>query len=156
MEKLVQGTLADLLAVPPDKIHMKASIFDLGVSSFNLIMLKSMLDTAVQNVDRKEEAGDVPLSTLLNDPSVGAIARGIDEQLAKSRVYNPVVPLQTHGHKMPIWFIHPGSGDILVFISLHRTFPHVLSMPFAQGDTMPARNSSHPSVSRHRRMQTAS
>ncbi|KAH8746947.1 NRPS-like enzyme [Diaporthe sp. PMI_573] len=92
MEKLVQGTLADLLAVPPDKIHMKASIFDLGVSSFNLIMLKSMLDRAVQNVDHKEEAGDVPLSTLLNDPSVDAN------------------------------LIHPGSGDILVFISLASHF----------------------------------
>lgn len=122
MEKLVQGTVADLLAVTPESIDMKASIFDLGVSSFNLIMLKSMLEKAVLKIKGQDEEAEIPLSALLNDPSVHAIARGIDEQLEKPREYNPVVPLQTRGHKTPIWFIHPGSGDVLVFVSLASHF----------------------------------
>lgn len=123
MEKLVQRTVADLLAVTPENIDMKASIFDLGVSSFNLIMLKSMLEKAVQKAKSQDKVAEIPLSTLLNDPSVHAIACGIDEQLENPKEYNPVVPLQTRGHKTPIWFIHPGSGDILVFISLASHFP---------------------------------
>lgn len=122
MERLVQRTVANLLPVTPDSIDMKTSIFDLGVSSFNLIMLKSMLEKAVQKAKGQDETIDIPLSTLLNDPSVRAIARGIDEQLEKPREYNPVVPLQTRGHKTPIWFIHPGLGDVLVFISLASHF----------------------------------
>lgn len=122
MERAVQGAVAELVAIHPEKIDMKASIFELGVSSFNLIMLKSMLEEAVLKANGKDAATDIPLSTLLNDPTVRAIARSIDEQLAKPREYNPVVPLQTHGHKTPIWLIHPGSGDILVFISLASHF----------------------------------
>lgn len=122
MERAVQGTVADLVVIHPDKISMEASIFELGVSSFNLIMLKSMLEKAVLKANGRDAAREIPLSSLLNDPTVRAIARSIEEQLAKPREYNPVVPLQTHGHKTPIWLIHPGSGDILVFISLASHF----------------------------------
>lgn len=37
--------------------------------------------------------------------------------------YNPIVPLQTNGSKTPLFCIHPGSGDILVFIALAAHFP---------------------------------
>jgi thioesterase domain-containing protein len=38
-------------------------------------------------------------------------------------MYNPIVPLQPHGTKTPLFCIHPGSGDILVFIALAAHFP---------------------------------
>lgn len=37
-------------------------------------------------------------------------------------VYNPIVPLQIRGTKTPLFCIHPGSGDILVFIALAAHF----------------------------------
>ncbi|KAJ5933079.1 acetyl-CoA synthetase-like protein [Penicillium verrucosum] len=38
--------------------------------------------------------------------------------------YNPIVPLQVHGTQIPLFLIHPGSGDILVFIALAAQFPN--------------------------------
>jgi thioesterase domain-containing protein len=38
-------------------------------------------------------------------------------------VYNPIVPLQPHGSKTPLFLIHPGSGDVLVFVALAAHFP---------------------------------
>lgn len=37
-------------------------------------------------------------------------------------MYNPIIPLQTRGTKTPLFCIHPGSGDILVFIALAAHF----------------------------------
>lgn len=54
---------------------------------------------------------------------MGAIASSIDTLLSQPRVYNPIVPLQLHGSKTPLFCIHPGSGDILVFIALAAHFP---------------------------------
>jgi thioesterase domain-containing protein len=56
-------------------------------------------------------------------PVVGVIASSIDEFLSQPPVYNPIVPLQPHGLKTPLFCIHPGSGDILVFIALAAHFP---------------------------------
>ena len=61
MEKVVQKTLADLLEMPADEISMDASIFDLGITSFNLILLKSMIQKAA---DAKV---DIPMSVMLTE-----------------------------------------------------------------------------------------
>ena len=60
-ELVVQKTVADLLNMPAEEISMDASIFDLGVDSFNLILLKSKLQKAV---DAKV---DIPMSVLLTE-----------------------------------------------------------------------------------------
>ena len=38
--------------------------------------------------------------------------------------YDPVVPLQLNpaSAKIPLWLVHPGSGDVLVFVTLARYF----------------------------------
>ena len=60
-EKAVQTTLAGLLELPTADISMKASIFELGVDSFNLITLKAMLQNAI-DIDV-----DIPISILLTE-----------------------------------------------------------------------------------------
>lgn len=60
-EKRVQSTLAELLQIPADEISMDASIFDLGISSFSLILLKSMIQDAV------DVEVDIPMSMLLTE-----------------------------------------------------------------------------------------
>lgn len=42
--------------------------------------------------------------------------------MSKPSVYTPIVPLQPHGSGTPLFCIHPGSGDILVFIALAAHF----------------------------------
>lgn len=58
-----------------------------------------------------------------NRPTVAGIASSVDRLLSQAPVYNPIVPLQLHGTKIPLFLIHPGSGDILVFIALATHFP---------------------------------
>lgn len=60
-EKAVRATLAELLDMPPADISMKASIFELGVDSFNLITLKAMLQKTL------EINMDIPVSILLTE-----------------------------------------------------------------------------------------
>lgn len=61
--------------------------------------------------------------TILNSDHVASIAAAIDSLLAKPIEYDPIVPLQLHGDKTPLFCIHPGSGDILVFIALAAHLP---------------------------------
>lgn len=55
---------------------------------------------------------------------MGEIASAVDTLYALPPVYNPIVPLQVHGTQTPLFLIHPGSGDILVFIALAAQFPN--------------------------------
>ncbi|RYP66278.1 hypothetical protein DL770_008837 [Monosporascus sp. CRB-9-2] len=115
-EKVAQATLAKLLEIPAADISMNASIFDLGITSFNLITLQAMLEEAI------EAKISIPMSVLLVEPTVGAISAAIDVVMSQPPEYNPIVPLQPHGSKTPLFCIHPGSGDILVFIALAAHF----------------------------------
>ncbi|GLA95491.1 putative NRPS-like protein biosynthetic cluster [Aspergillus tubingensis] len=116
-EKRVQSTIAGLLKIPIEDINVDMSIFDLGITSFNLILLKAMIQEAV------DAPVEIPMSFLMTDPTTTAISASIDKLLSQPPTYNPIVPLQPHGTKIPLFCIHPGSGDILVFIALAAQFP---------------------------------
>lgn len=58
-EKIVQAALANLLGMQPQEISMKTSLFELGIDSFNLIALKSMLQKSIGT------KVDLPMSILL-------------------------------------------------------------------------------------------
>lgn len=60
-EQKVQTTLAGLVQVPVDEISTDASIFDLGITSFNLILLKSLIEEALG------VSGDIPMSVLMTE-----------------------------------------------------------------------------------------
>ena len=105
-----------MLELQSSEIGANASIFELGITSFNLIAVKQQIQAALAP-DR-----DLPFSILLQDPTIRGIASAIDTELSRPHAYDPVVPLQTQGHKIPLWCIHPGSGDILVFIQLAQQF----------------------------------
>ncbi|KXH27283.1 hypothetical protein CSIM01_02567 [Colletotrichum simmondsii] len=116
-EKVVQGILANLLKMPVVEIDVETSIFDHGVDSMHLILLKSRIQGAIGG------QVDIPMSVLLTEPTVVAIASAIDRLVSHPIVYTPVVPLQQNGSGTPLFCIHPGSGDILVFIALAAHFP---------------------------------
>ena len=115
-EHLVQSTLSNLLSTPTASINTRTSIFDLGVTSFTLITFKRQLESSFPTKI------DIPLSTLLNAPTIESISSSIDTLLFKPQAYDPIVPLQSHGTKAPLFLIHPGSGEIFVFIALAAQF----------------------------------
>lgn len=60
-EKKLQSSLAGLVQVPADEISMDAPIFDLGITSFNLILLKAQIEQIVG------VAGEIPMSVLMTE-----------------------------------------------------------------------------------------
>ncbi|KAI3391010.1 hypothetical protein diail_8119, partial [Diaporthe ilicicola] len=66
----------------------------------------------------------VSLTDLLNYPATKALAENIlgsASPMEKGRhEYNPVVVIQPHGSKPPLWLIHPGVGEVLAFVILAR------------------------------------
>ncbi|KAM0793987.1 hypothetical protein BDR22DRAFT_877314 [Usnea florida] len=93
-------------------------ILDTGVSSIDLIRLKSATEKAFDIIN-------IPIVTTLTNTTIRSLASAIKELQASQYKgkYNPVVTLQPNGPKNPLWLIHPGIGEILVFLGLVQYFP---------------------------------
>jgi hypothetical protein len=98
-EILVQSTLSTLLSIPTASPNTSTSIFDYAISSFDLITLKRLLEVSLP------QKIDIPFSTLLNAPTIESISSSIDSLLSQPHVYDPVIPLESHGTKTPL--LHP-------------------------------------------------
>ncbi|EGC43064.1 conserved hypothetical protein [Histoplasma capsulatum var. duboisii H88] len=62
---------------------------------------------------------EIPLMSMLMDPTIHGIAAAI-QQMRQPKQYNPVVKLRSSGEKSPLWFVHPGVGEVLVFLNLAK------------------------------------
>ena len=118
-EKLILQELAALFGETFDDrpVGVNNSIFDLGVTSTDLFLLSHSI---------QQKAGlsqSIPVGTLLTDPTIRGIASAMDQLGRDTSTYVPIVPLQREGSKTPLFLIHPGSGDVLVFVALSKYFP---------------------------------
>ncbi|MCI3928666.1 alpha/beta fold hydrolase [Streptomyces sp. AN091965] len=132
-----ESTLAALYArvLHTREVSATASFFDLGGTSLDVLRLKLEIQTAF-GID------DVPMATLLQAPTVRALAA----RLAAGRgggdaAYDPLVPLQVTGDGTPLFCVHPGLGEVLVFVNLakyftgERPFYALRARGFGQGET---------------------
>ena len=115
-EKTIAGLISEMFSMDPLEIGLDASIFDLGIDSIALISFLYQLQHKLGLEDT------ISLSLALTSPSVGSMAAALDNLEAGVGEYNPVVPLQASGSKTPLWLVHPGVGEILVFLNLAKTF----------------------------------
>ena len=115
-EYVLVNIFGKLLKILLSSIDVKASMFELGVSSFNLIAVKHQIQAELA------PERDFSFGILLSDPATRGISSAVDTGLSKPWQYQPVIPLQTQGNKTPLWCVHPGSGDTLVFIRLAEQF----------------------------------
>ncbi|MCE7007117.1 non-ribosomal peptide synthetase [Kibdelosporangium philippinense] len=109
---------ADLFAVGPNGISATAGFFDLGGSSLDTLRLKrSVADRFGTNL---------PVLSILRAPSVRELARLLDNRPGPTgdAAYDPVVALQTIGKKIPLFCVHPGVGEVLVFVNLAKYLIH--------------------------------
>lgn len=108
--------IAQTLGLPPALIAVDTPIFELGCKSMDLIRLKHRIDARL--------GLDVPIVTLMKHPAAREMAAAIRVLPASSGCpsleasYDPVVTLHAGGSKMPLWLVHPGVGEVLVFIGL--------------------------------------
>lgn len=115
-EKTIASLISEMFSQDPLEIGLEASLFDLGIDSIALISFLYQLQHKLNMTET------ISLSLALTSPSVGAMAAALDDLESGVGEYNPVVPLQANGSKTPLWLVHPGVGEILVFLNLAKTF----------------------------------
>jgi thioesterase domain-containing protein/acyl carrier protein len=108
---------ADMFDMRIDEISATASFFDLGGTSLDILRLR-------QHVSQRLDIDDLPVITLLTAPSIRQLGDRLNHSLDHDRTpaYDPIVPLQTGGIKTPLFCIHPGVGEVLVFVNLAKYF----------------------------------
>jgi thioesterase domain-containing protein len=92
------------------------SFFDLGGTSIDLLRLR-------RKVAERFDGRDLPLAAVFSAPSVRELGRRLQgEEAGGDLAYDPIVALQTSGDQTPLFCIHPGVGEVLVFVNLAKYF----------------------------------
>nr|P9WES4.1 RecName: Full=Nonribosomal peptide synthetase acyN; AltName: Full=Polyporic acid synthetase acyN [Ascocoryne sarcoides]UQS21311.1 AcyN [synthetic construct] len=112
-EATILHVFADLFEIPEADIGVNTSLFEMGVSSIEIIKFKQRIQTELK---LKVE---IPVITMLTNPTIRGLA-GTLETLMGPQVYSPKVTLQAEGKKTPLWLVHPGVGEVLVFLNLAK------------------------------------
>lgn len=113
LEKILVRELCEVLDLDAEDINTDSSIFGMGVTSVDLIRLK-------RNIEKQlSPTKDIPMIALLINPTVRALAKSIEISDRRTE-YSPVVEMQHQGVKTPLWLVHPGVGEVLVFINLAK------------------------------------
>ncbi|GAA2101220.1 non-ribosomal peptide synthetase [Streptomyces albiaxialis] len=115
-----ESTIVDVFAeiFPEDAAAIGATtnFFDLGGTSLDILRLSRL-------IDQRFHGTSVPLSTLMTAPTPRALAGLVEGERTRARTaYDPVVPLQTTGGRTPLFCVHPGVGEVLVFVNLAKYF----------------------------------
>lgn len=115
-ETLLIDDFAKTINIEPDTLGPETPFFDLGFTSMDLIRLKQRIDTRL--------GAPVPVITIMRNCTPRLLAAALQAsqgQLGRPEqtvVYDPVVVLKSSGTKTPLWLVHPGVGEILVFVGL--------------------------------------
>ena len=118
IERTLMTVFLDTLSLDNLEMGIDTPVLDTGVSSVDLIRLKSASEKAFN-------IADIPIITIMTNTTISLLALAI-KQIQTSQYegqYNPVVTLQYNGSRTPLWLIHPGIGEILVFLGLVQYFP---------------------------------
>ena len=113
LEKLLFDLFTSQHNVPSETLGITDNLLAYGLDSIALVKFTSLLQSELKL--------SIPISLPLLNPTIQTMALAL-EDLQKSKTYNPFVPLRTTGTKAPLWLIHPGTGDILVFLNLAKYF----------------------------------
>jgi acyl-CoA synthetase (AMP-forming)/AMP-acid ligase II/thioesterase domain-containing protein len=113
MEMLLLAELEASLELPAREVGVTTSVFEMGVTSIDLIKLKRRIEV------RLGLKAEIPMVTMMTNPTARSLAAALKD-LDGPQEYDPVVVLQHRGSKTPLWLIHPGVGEVLVFLGLAK------------------------------------
>ncbi|KAJ5280910.1 hypothetical protein N7478_006282 [Penicillium angulare] len=115
IEEKILDLVCARLALEPSEVSVTSNLFQLGLSSLDFY-------TTTQDLHRTFDC-HITLPDLLADPSISGLAYRVSNRASHtSTEYNPIIPLQPHGSKTPLWLVHPASGNVLIFTALARAF----------------------------------
>ena len=128
LEAALRDDIGDILGLDSSLIGVDQSTFDLGFSSMDVIRLKQRIAT--------RQGVAVPIITFLNNNTVRLLAAALEKMIAtahspsesaidisepfKPESYDPVVTFCAKGTRPPLWLVHPGLGEVLVFVGLSQ------------------------------------
>ncbi|KAH9487379.1 putative NRPS-like protein biosynthetic cluster [Psilocybe cubensis] len=117
LEKVVCEGVSIVFEVELETVNLSQNIFDMGASSMHLIRLKTFLQDHFGIVN-------IPTIELLQRPIVSEISTYVQQLVNQGNdhqaPYNPLLCLNPQGSKPPIYLVHPGVGEVLIFINLAR------------------------------------
>lgn len=101
-------------------VSAEDNFFEMGGTSIDVIRMKREVENALKLED------EIPILRILLHPTPNSLAALVEKLLdpasGEGATYDPVVPLQTTGNKTPIFFVHPGVGEVLIFVNLAKYF----------------------------------
>ncbi|KAG6811380.1 putative NRPS-like protein biosynthetic cluster [Tricholoma furcatifolium] len=121
-QNAVDRTVFELVSIVFDveisSLKRTRNLFDIGASSMHLMQLKHLLQERLS-------IADIPTIEILQRPELGALSDYLTRlsSLALSKPlteYNPLICFNPAGSKPPLFLVHPGVGEVLVFINLAR------------------------------------
>jgi thioesterase domain-containing protein len=121
VEKLVAESIAAIFSLDISSLRRSQSVFDIGASSMHLLRLKQVLQERLSLTS-------LPTIEMLKRPQIGELCDYLSEVVAaeeqgvqqKGLKYDPIVCMNNSGSKPPLFLIHPGVGEVLVFVGLAR------------------------------------
>ncbi|KAF6238851.1 hypothetical protein HO173_002723 [Letharia columbiana] len=113
MERLLLNEFANTVELFEEGLGVEKTILEMGVTSMHLIRLK-------QQIEKRLLIDEIPIVKIMAYPTVRSLARAIYDTHGP-RKYDPVVKLQPNGSRTPLWLVHPGVGEILVFLGLAKS-----------------------------------
>ncbi|KAJ5454788.1 uncharacterized protein N7458_005744 [Penicillium daleae] len=132
-EQTILDLVCTRLAVDPHDVSVTTNLFQLGLSSLDFY-------TITQDLHRNFDT-HLTLPDLLADPTISGLARHVSTSTKTMNAeYDPVVTLQPHGSKTPLWLVHPASGNVLIFTALARAFHDRPIYGFRARGTKPGEN----------------
>ncbi|KAL8869901.1 MAG: hypothetical protein Q9174_003924, partial [Haloplaca sp. 1 TL-2023] len=113
IEVTILRLFAELFGVAESDLGTNSSIFEMGISSIEIIKLKTRIQHSLHLTS------EIPVITMMTNPTIKCLAAALT-QMKEPKPYSPVVTLQAEGTKMPLWLVHPGVGEVLVFLHLAK------------------------------------
>lgn len=117
-EKTIARIFAEIFDLDVADVSAADNFFELGGTSIDVIRLKREGESAF-------DIPDIPTIQILKHPVLSSLANYIDAFKAKTtnvEEYDPIVPLNLTGNKTPIFIVHPGVGEVLIFVNLAKYF----------------------------------
>ncbi|MCJ1387547.1 hypothetical protein MMC18_000390 [Xylographa bjoerkii] len=124
LEIILFDEVSSCLNIPKVEFGTETTLFDIGITSIELLALKVRLERRLSI--------SVIIGTLLQNTTIKALAQALNTD---AKGYSPLVILQAHGEKTPLWLVHPGVGDILVFLELAKLLDRSVYALRARGFT---------------------
>ncbi|KAG1729434.1 atromentin synthetase [Suillus lakei] len=117
-EKALAKIYAGIFNLSENEMSASDNFFELGGTSIDVIRLK-------REGEAHFDLPEIPTIQILKHPVIASLANYVNALLSKdssTEEYDPIVPLQLTGNKTPIFFVHPGVGEVLIFVNLAKYF----------------------------------